>query len=340
MIQIGKRSIGLGQPCFVIAEIGSNFQNVEEAKQLIKAAAEAGADAVKLQTFRAETVVAPDAEFTLEDGSRISQYEFLKATELSEEAHKELKQEIENLGLIFFSTPSTEEDADLLERVGTSAFKTGSDDLTNYPFLSALAARQLPMIISTGMSVMEDVKKAAEAVQENPNVLFLHCAVGYPAAPEIANLRAIETMRKELGRDIGFSDHTLGIIAPVAAMALGAVALEKHLAFDRSRGGPDNDVAMEPEDFKAMVRAVRIVETMLGTGEKRVQEKEEKWREVARKSIVAKKDIPEGTTITEDMLAVRRPADGLAPEYWNRVAGAKAKRTLKSGERISLKDIV
>lgn len=336
-IIIAGRKIGQGHPVFIIAEIGANFSNATEAKSMIRAAADAKADAAKIQTFSAATLSALDAMFTLEDGSRISQYEFFKQHEVSAELHGHLKQYAEELGLIFFSTPSSFEDADFLEQLGVPAFKMGSDDLTNYPFLKYVAQKGLPMIISTGMSTLQEVEKAAAAVKEvgNQNIVFLHCAVGYPAKPEIANLRAIATMRAKLNMNIGFSDHTLGETACVAAVVLGAVMLEKHLTLDRGRGGPDNDVALEPEEFAEMVKAVRTAEKMLGDGEKRVLPEEEKWRESARKSIVAKIDISSDSIITEDVLTIRRPSGGLSPEFWDVVMGKKVKQDIKKGTFIT-----
>ena len=340
-IVLGEKKIGKGYPCFIIAEIGANFHSMEEAQEMIRAAAEAKADAVKIQTFKAETLVSPGAMFTLEDGSRVSQYDFFKALEVSDEVHAKLKLFAEELGLIFFSTPSAPEDADLLEKLLVPAFKTGSDDLTNYPFLEYIAKKGKPMIVSTGMSTLEEVGKAAESIRKtgNEQVVFLHCAVGYPANPATLNLLSMVQMREKLGVQVGFSDHSLGITAPVAAVVLGAEALEKHLTLDRSKGGPDNDVALEPKEFVEMVKAVREAEQMLGDGQKRVMPQEEKWREAARKSIVAKIDIPEGAHIIEAMLAFRRPAGGLEPAHWNEIIGKTAKRSLRAGEYIVFEDI-
>ena len=341
LIRVGSRSIGLGHPVFVIAEIGANFFNTEEAFAMIDAAVEAGADAIKVQTFRAETLSAPGAMFTFEDGSRVSQREYWKAREIGEQLHRELKEYTERHGLIFFSTPSFDEDVDLLERVGVLLHKIGSDDLTNAPFLKRVAARGRPVILSTGMCTLDEIAESVRAIETtgNEQLILLHCLVGYPAPAEDANLKAIETLQRAFGYLVGFSDHTLSSMAACLAVSLGAVVVERHLTLDRARGGPDDLVASDPAGFKQYVRDVRKVPTLLGDGVKRIMPGEVKWREAGRKSIVAACRIKAGDTITEEKITIKRPASGLHPKFLSQVIGATAKRDLQENDLVSLSDL-
>lgn len=340
-VHVGPRRIGPGQPVFVIAEIGANFTGLEEARGQIDAAAEAGCDAVKLQTFRAETLVRKGAMFTFEDGSRTSQFEFFQARELDRGVHIALKAHIESKGMVFFSTPSHATDVELLESVGVDLYKIGSDDLTNLPFIEAVARTGKPVIISTGMCSLGEVEEAVArfASTGNRSLILLHCLVGYPAPRHEANLRAIETLQRAFAVPIGFSDHTPGSLAAVLAVSLGACAIEKHFTLDRSAGGPDNDTSLEPGEMAAMVRDLREIHLMLGDGIKRIQPGEVKWREAARKSVVASRPIRAGETIAADALAVKRPGDGLHPRHFEEIVGNVARSDLARDEAIRWTDL-
>lgn len=324
-IQIGQKWVGTGEPCFIVAEIGANFSDVETAKQMIRSAAESGADAVKVQTFQADTLALPGSFFTLNDGSRIPQYEYFKQRELSLEAHQALRALAQDAGLIFFSTPSHPSDMHVLEALDVPACKVGSDDLTNLPFLEFLAKKGKPLVISTGMATLGEVEQAVTTVRNAglDDVILLHCVVAYPARLEEANLRAISTLQTAFGLPVGFSDHLLGHTADVIAVTLGAVMIEKHFVLDRSAGGPDNDVAAIPEEFAAMVRAVREAESALGDGIKRVQAGEVTWREAARKSLVALSDIEAGQSIAASDLGVCRPATGIPALHYKEIVGRR-----------------
>lgn len=340
-IQVGNRKIGPEEPVFVIAEIGANFFSRDEAFTLVDGAASAGADAVKLQTFRADTLSVPGAMFTFEDGSRVPQQEYWKAREISEELHLELKEYAEKRNLILFSTPSAPDDVALLERVGVPAYKIGSDDLTNSPFLKFVARTGKPVILSTGMATFDEIVEAVQAVLStgNSELILLHCLVGYPAPAEDANLRVIETLRQAFGCLVGFSDHTQGSLSACLAVALGAVAVERHLTLDRSRGGPDDLVASDVADFETYVRDVRSVKTLLGNGVKSIMPGEKKWREAGRKSIVAATTIGPGERLTADRVSIKRPATGLHPQLYDLVLEATARREILVNELISLKDL-
>lgn len=321
LIRLGDRCIGPGQPVFVIAEIGANFSDPGEAQRMINAAAKAGCDAVKIQTFRADTLVKRGATFTLEDGSIVPQHDFFRTREISHQAHRELKACAEGAGLVFFSTPSHNEDVELLESIGVSLYKIGSDDLTNLPFIETVARTGKPVILSTGMCSLGEVEEAVGQVRAsgNENLVLLHCLVGYPARLREANLRVIETLQRAFKVPVGFSDHTPGLLASTLAAALGACVIEKHFTLDRSASGPDNETSLEPPEMGELVRVLREVPEVLGSPVKRIQPGEMKWREAARKSLVAAKPIKAGERISAGMITVKRPGDGLHPRHFRDV---------------------
>ena len=330
-VRIGDRWVGEGAPCFIVAEMGSLDEKTGVA--LIRAVAQAGADAVKVQTFRAETLAQPGAFLTLEDGRRIPQFEHFKRLELSLEAHRAFSAAARDCGLVFFSTPSHPDDVELLEGLGVPAYKIGSDDLTNLPFLEYVARKKKPLILSTGMSRLEEVGQAAAAVRGagNEDLILLHCVVGYPARAEQANLLAMRTLREAFGTPVGFSDHVPGHAVDAAAVALGACVIEKHVVLEKTPGDPDSDVACLPEEFAAMARAVRETEAALGDGVKTVTPDEEKWRAAARKSIVALKDIEEGQALAASDVGILRPGTGIPPADLAKVLGRRTRRRIPKG---------
>lgn len=335
-IRIGNKWIGEGKPCFIVAEIGACFPDLDTAKALIRRAAQAGADAVKAQTFRADTLTLDDAYFTLEDGSRLSQYDYFKKYELSVEAHQALDAAAKEHGLLFFSTPSHQDDVELLESLKVPAYKIGSDDLTNLPLLDYVARKGKPLILSTGMSSVGEVEEAVTTVQRagNNQMVLLHCVVSYPAQLDEANLRTIVTLQQVFGLPVGFSDHIRGHTPDIVAVTLGASMIEKHFVLDRSPGGPDYDVACTPDEFAAMVQAVREAERALGDGVKTVQPGEQKWRAAARKSVVASRDIPEGAVLTHEDLAIVRPSGGLPPALKDLIIGRVSKVGIRKGTKL------
>jgi N,N'-diacetyllegionaminate synthase len=333
-IKFGNRCIGPGQPVFVIAEIGANFSGLDEARRMIDAAAKAGCDAVKIQTFRADTLVRHGADFTFENGARVPQHEFFRARELSHRLHVELKQHAEATGLTFFSTPSHRTDVELLESIGVVLYKIGSDDLTNLPFIDMIARTGKPVILSTGMCSLGEVEEAVQQFRAagNENLVLLHCLVGYPALRREANLRVIEALRQAFGVPVGFSDHTPGLLASILAASLGACVIEKHFTLDRSAGGPDNETSLEPAEMEELVRTLREVEIVLGSSLKRIQPGEKKWREAGRKSLVAARPIKAGERISAEMVAVKRPGDGLHPRHFWQILGRRARVDMATDE--------
>jgi N,N'-diacetyllegionaminate synthase len=327
-ISIGNRDIGEDQPCFIIAEAGVNHNgDLDCAKRLIDAAHEAGADAVKFQTFKAENLVtlsAKKADYqTKNDSVTTTQFQMLKNLEFSESDFKKLSSYAKKRGLIFLSSAFDDASLDLLIRLDVTAFKIPSGEITNFPLTRKIGSEKKPVILSTGMSTLEEVKEAVTCLQEQgcSDILLLHCITSYPAPPESVNLRVLDTLRNEFHRPVGYSDHTAGIFVPIAAVARGACTIEKHLTLDRTLPGPDHAASLEPEEFRRMVHAIREIESALGDGEKKLQSCEVSIRDGVRKSIVAAKKIPVGTKITEDLLVIKRPGTGIEPKYLKNIVG-------------------
>jgi N-acetylneuraminate synthase len=342
-VQIAGRSIGAGAPCLIIAEAGVNHNgDLNIARQLISVAAEAGADAVKFQTFTAESLVtkdAPKAEYQLRTTNRSeSQYEMLERLELSEPAHQSLMKEASEKGIMFLSTPFDEAGADLLNKLGIPAFKIASGEITNLPFLEHVAQKNRPVIVSTGMSNLAEVAAAVDCIKKtgNEQLILLHCVSAYPAAPADVNLRAMQTLRKEFGVPVGFSDHTLGFEITIAAVALGACVIEKHITLDRTLPGPDHAASLEPEDLKAMVRAIRTVEAALGQESKQPTPSEANTSAVARKSLTAARDLSAGTILTKELIAIQRPGTGLSPAMRDDLVGRALRQSVRAGELLTL----
>jgi N,N'-diacetyllegionaminate synthase len=335
--------IGKGQPCFIIAEAGVNHNgSLGMARQLVDEAAKAGANAVKFQTFKAEKVVmpvAPKANYQKETtGEDETQLEMLKKLELPYEAFSHLFGYCLEKDILFLSTPFDEESADFLDKLGVVAFKIPSGEITNLPFLAHLAHKGRPLIISTGMSNLGEVENALETITSagNPSVALLHCVSNYPADPSNANLRAMHTLEVAFGVSVGFSDHTLGIEIPLAAVALGASIIEKHFTLDKNLPGPDHRASLEPDELLAMIQGIRKIESALGDGVKRPAPSESESAAVARRSLVAAQAIPEGTIITESMIAIRRPGSGLPPAMRNWLIGRRSRHNIPAGALLTL----
>jgi len=363
-IKIGNKLIGKRKPCFIIAEAGVNHNgDFDLARGLIEAAKNAGVDAVKFQTFRAENIVTPDAEqakYQTENiGKKESQYEMLKRLELSYSDFQKLKEYCDKIGITFLSTPhSSKEDVDLVAEL-CPVIKVGSGDLTNLPTLRYIAGKKLPIVLSTGMANLEEVKEAVKTILPlNKELILLHCTTNYPTKINEVNLKAMETMRKEFNLLVGYSDHTEGINVSLAAVALGACLIEKHFTLDRNLPGPDHKASLEPEELKNMVDGIRNIEERLnraekpekiieelkasealGDGVKKPNISETEVAKVARKSIVAGQDIKKGKEIKEDMIIIKRPGSGIKPKYLNKIIGRKAKDDIKKDELITFEKL-
>lgn len=312
---------------FIIAEAGVNHNgNINIAKKLIDAACKAGADAVKFQTFKAENLVtinAPKAEYQKETTGTGNQFEMLKKLELSFENHIYLKQYCDKKNIIFLSTPFDFESVNLLEKIGVKYYKISSGDLTNIPLLEYIAKLKKTMIVSTGMANMGEVEMAVKAINKymSENLYLLHCTSNYPTMYEDVNLNAMNTLKSAFKVPVGYSDHTVGIEVPIAAVAMGAKIIEKHFTLDRNMEGPDHMASLEADELKDMVDGIRNIEKAFGDGIKRCNENEEKSKFVSRKSIVARKYIKAGSIINKNMLSIKRPENGIKPQYVNLIIG-------------------
>lgn len=342
-VTIADRAIGSGQPCFIVAEAGVNHNgSLETAHLLIDAAVCAGADAVKFQTFKAERVMsayAPKARYQLEmTRAGESQLEMAKRLELPEEAFRELDRYCRQRGIHFLSTPFDEESADFLAQLGVPAMKIPSGELTNLPLLERVAGYGKPMIVSTGMSTLEEVRTAVEAIRGagGRQIILLHCTSSYPAIPADANLRAMRAMAEAFDLPVGYSDHTVGVEVALAAVALGACLVEKHLTVDRTLPGPDHRISAEPDELAALVRGIRTVEQALGHGRKEPVPAEAEIAAVARKSLVAACDIPSGARLTEALIAIKRPGTGLSPAMRSALIGRSSKQHIPEGTLLAL----
>ncbi|MDP3696588.1 MAG: N-acetylneuraminate synthase [Candidatus Taylorbacteria bacterium] len=344
MIKIGDKLVGLNQPVFIVAEAGVNHNGeLKLAKKLIDVAAQAGVDAIKFQTFDPKTLVtknAAKAKYQTNDNGRESQYEMLEKIMLPRKWHKELRNYAKKKGLIFLSTPFSKNDADFLIKLGVPAIKVSSSDANNIPYLTYIAAQNIPIILSTGMSDMEEIRESVKNILKmgNNKLIVLHCTTNYPTPFEEANIKAIPALAQEFGLIIGFSDHTLGIEAPIAAVAIGAKIIEKHFTLDKKLPGPDHKASLEPEELKKMTRSIRNIEKALGNGKKIPFPSEKKISNAARKSIIAIQNIKRGQIITADYIDIKRPGNGLSPKYYPEIIGAKAIKDIKADTLLKIND--
>ena len=341
-IRIGDRLIGEGEPTFIVAEIGVNHNgSVKMAKKLIDAAKEVGADAAKFQAFKTDRIVTKYAEKAAYQKEttdpKKSQYNMLKRLELSDAEIKELYGYSRKRNIMFLSSAFDEESVDLLDRLNVPAFKVASGEVTDLPLLRHMATKKRPVILSTGLSTLEEIAEALEIFKaENiEDIVLLHCITSYPARAEEANLKAMDTLRKQFGFPVGFSDHTLGTAVPIAATALGAAFIEKHFTLDNKLSGPDHRASLEPNEFRQMVLDIKNVERALGNGVKKPTAEEEEIKKAARRSIVAKVRIRRGTIIRESMLDFKRPGSGLEPKNLHKVVGKKANKDIETDELIT-----
>lgn len=328
---------------YIIAEAGVNHNgSLELAKKLAKKAKEAGADAVKYQTFVAERLVKKDAqkaEYQKEmTGARESQLEMLKKVELSYDEFRELKEYCDTIGIEFLSTPFEQESIEFLDELGILTFKVPSGEVTNLPYLERIAQKGKKIIMSTGMCEVEEIEGALEVLRANgaKDVVLLHCNTEYPTPYRDVNLRAMQMLKDKFEVAVGYSDHTAGIEVPIAATALGAEVIEKHFTLDKTMEGPDHKASLEPDELKNMVEAIRNIEVALGDGVKRPSESEQKNIQVARKSIVAAVNIKKGDVFTEANLTVKRPGTGISPMRWKELLGQTATRDYVEDEMIEL----
>jgi N,N'-diacetyllegionaminate synthase len=338
-----NRPIGENAPCFIIAEAGVNHNgSLDLAKQLIDVAHDAGADAVKFQTFKAEKLVTestPKAEYQQKNtGNDESQFAMLQRLELDEQAHLEIDNYCKAKGILFLSTAFDEDSADLLDSLNMPAFKVGSGELTNLPFLEYLARKEKPLIISTGMAYLTEVEEAIQAIEKvvDTPVALLHCVSNYPADDADTNLRAMQTMKQAFDTIVGYSDHTLGIDIPLAAVAMNASIIEKHFTLDRTLPGPDHKASLEPNELKAMVTGIRRIESAMGNGRKIPSKAELGTANVVRRSIIARVNISANTRLEQEHLVIKRPGNGLPSNMLPYIVGRVLRHDVNAGDLIQM----
>jgi len=375
-LKIADKVIGEGEPCFIIAEAGVNHNgNVELAEKLIDAAKEAGVDAVKFQTWKTEEIVTKKVSTPeyQKKSSGESQYELLKKLELSEKDFERLAEYARSAKIIFLSTPEGESCTDFVDRLNVPAFKIGSADLTNHLHLAYVARKRKPIILSTGMATLEEVREAVKVIKNagNNKIILLHCTSNYPVKWRDVNLRAMLTLKREFELPVGYSDHTIGIDVSIMAALLGARVIEKHLTLDKNLPGPDHKASLDPNEFGEMVKGIRSaekdivvegmlgeklleisrkvpierevlenIEKILGRPEKKPTKSEKEIIKLARKYIVAGKDIQKGDVIAADMLCVKRSGGGLEPKYLDKIIGKRAKSGIRKDEPITFEKVV
>jgi len=339
-IKIGNRWIGEGKPVFVIAEAGANHdRKLEQAKELIDIAVEAKADAVKFQTYRAETLYSkktPQFSYLKDLEKGKSTYDIIKENELPREWQKKLYEYACSKNIIFLSTPFDKQAIDELEPF-VPAYKWSSFTIVDLPLLGYAASKMKPMIISTGMCNLADIQEAIDTIysQKNDNIVLLHCTSLYPTQPNQVNLRMMDTIQNAFYLPVGLSDHTIGIFIPIAAVARGAKVIEKHFTISRKLKGPDHPFALEPKELSEMIMGIREVEESIGFAKKQIIPGEEEMARLGRRSIIAKTDIPAGTKITEDMIIIKRPGYGISPKFINIVIGREAKEDIEADDIIN-----
>lgn len=328
---------------YIIAEAGVNHNgNVETAKKMIDKAKEAGADCIKFQTFISTNLVtkkAVKADYQIKQTKRDeTQLDMLKKLELSFDEFAELNEYCKLKNIEFLSTPFDFDSISFLYNLGIKRWKIPSGDITNLPYLIRIAKFNKPIILSTGMSTMEDIRLALSAIRNygNSDITVLHCTTEYPTPYDDVNLKAMLTIKNEFNIPVGYSDHTRGIEVPIAAVAMGAKIIEKHFTLDRNMVGPDHKASLEPDELKAMVSAIRNIEAAMGDGEKKPSESEKKNITVARKSIIAKHNIKKGDILTEENILVKRPGNGISPIKWFEVIGKTAIRDFVEDELIEI----
>lgn len=338
---IGDKKIGDDYPVFIIAEAGSNHnRELNQAKKLIEIAAEAEADAVKFQTYSAETLYSkktPNPDYLKGKKEQKSIWELIKDIELPRAWQGELADYSRSHNLVFMSTPFDYKAINELEEINVPAYKIASFEIVDLPFLKEIAKTKKPIILSTGMASLGDIEDAIKTIKEigDNGIALLHCGINYPPPIEDLNLRAIQTLKQAFQVPVGYSDHTMSITIPAVCVALGACIIEKHYTLDRTLKGPDHKFALEPDELKQMIKNIRETESALGSPIKFMPESEKNLYKLARRSIIAKKRIPKGKIIEGSDLIIKRPGYGISPKFLNIVIGRSAKKDIDEDDIIT-----
>ena len=328
--------------CYIIAEIGGNFTTFDQASRLIDEAAVCGVDAVKLQTYRAQTLSSKVAMFDMENTGIASQFDLFNKYSIDEKLHYEVFRYAQGKGLDWFSSPSHQTDVDMLERCGVGAHKIGSDDAVNLPFLRYVARTGKPILLSTGMCTLDEVRRSVDVIlgEGNDQLILLHAITSYPTHPQHVNLRAMQTLMETFPQlDVGYSDHTVTPVASLCAVAMGAKVIERHFTYDKGAEGPDHMLSADPAEMKWLVDAIRAYESMRGNGIKRPADSEKTTRLNNRKSLVLQKAVKAGERLTTDNVAVKRPGFGIEPMFYEQVLGRIVYRDLDSDAVLDWSDL-
>jgi len=337
IVKLGNRFVGDGFECFTIAEIGGAFKTLEEGKRLIDAALECKVDSVKFQTFEAETIVTKNIKFDLETTGKVSQYELFKQNEISKDLQMEIVDYANKKDITIFSAPSHIKDLDIMQKMNLPIYKIGSDLACHIPLLKKVAKFDKPIILSTGLCTLDEVRESVNAIRDagNDKIVLLHCVSDYPTKFEEANLHAINTMKKEFQTPVGFSDHTIGILGSLSAVAMGANVLERHLRHQQNSPGIDDMISLTKDEYADLIQKIKSVEKTKGTGEKIPSKSEQKHLLTNRASIISMSDIQPGQVITEEMIDVRRPGTGIQPIHFESLIGMKAKMKIQKEQPIT-----
>lgn len=336
-VELDGKIVGDGQPCYFIAEIGSLFKNFEEAKRLIDSAVEIGIDAIKFQTFEADTITTKNNLFDMENTGKISQYELFKKCEISKELQSEVTNYANRKGITVFSAPSHIKDLEIMKKLDLPIYKIGSDLACHIPLLKEVGKIGKPIILSTGMCTLEEIRKSVEAILStgNDQLVILHCVSDYPNKPEETNLNAILTLKNEFNVPVGLSDHNIGWSISFGAISMGANIIERHFRDSRNTSAPDDIVALDKEQFSSLIKSTRLIEKAKGDGIKVPTVSEKKNAATNRVSIIAIEEIKKDQIITKDLLDVRRPGTGIQPIYFDSIIGKKAKINIMKEEPIT-----
>jgi len=333
-IKLVNKWVGDNYPCYCVAEIGGSFHTFAEAKRLIDSLHDIEVDAIKFQTFEAETITTKKNYFNMKATGKISQYRLFKKTEVDKEIQKQIVDYAANLGIVIFSAPSHMHDLKTISELELPIIKIGSDLACHIPLLKEVSSIGKPIILSTGMCTLDEVKTSVNTIFDsgNKNLILMHCVSNYPAEISELNLRAIVTLKKEFGIPVGFSDHTLGLDSTIASVVLGANIIERHFKDIKNSPNPDDAHALTKKDFSRLICSIRNIEKALGTGEKIPTVSEQKNLQTNRVSIVAIKNIKKGTKITPDVIDIRRPGTGIQPRFFNTVLGKTTKKNIPKDE--------
>lgn len=340
-VKLGNKWVGDDYPCYIVAEIGTAYKNFQEGKKLIDAGLEIGVDAIKIQTFEAETITTKNNFLDLEETGFVLQYELFKKLEISKEEQLKVVKYANEKNMPIFSAPSHINDLEIMKQMNLSFYKTGSDLACHIPLLTELGNLGKPIIISTGMCDMDDVKEAVSTIQEtgNEQIIIMHCVSDYPLKPEDVNLSVMQRLKEKFQIPVGFSDHSIGILTCLAAAAFGANIVEKHLRHTENTPSPDDIHSLSVEEFKKLVNDIRYFEKTKGSGIKEPTLSELKNRLTSRVSIIATNDIPKGSKINNNVVDVRRPGTGIPPKFLSEIIGKTTLKEIKKDQPLSFNDL-